>query len=306
VTDCAQFERATSAEWTRVEERITSLEASLPEKVNKRGTGFWHGKSKRADTWFDYCQLRAHMIVLESIARFIRRVNTHLSSYREQLNKAQFSLSRVANHFSSEQRWLDTVTQSRSELPEKKSLAHTIGRLIESRMPDLVSKMDQGLGDELIRLESSKPPEEEEQLNAQRFARALRAKSWAVLAEALGELDLANRLFAGSDQAAARLGDYLQDALPRLPKSGGGKRLLVVAPETTQDETIRSGLKECENGQFSVMRTGESELVLCYEVQDLSLPIVATRLVEHHENCIPAASRLHTRIDVTWPQRMVW
>ena len=301
-----QFERATSAEWTRIEERITALEASLPEKVNKRGTGFWHGKNKRGDTWLDYCQLRAHLIVLESVARFVRRVNTHLSSYREQLKNAQFCLSRLTGQFCSEQEWLDTIARAQSNETEKKTLAHAIARLIESRMPHMVSALDKSLGDELIQLDSSTMPEEEDQLNAQRFARALRAKSWAVLAEALGELDLANRLFAGSDRSAARLGDCLPEAVPRLPRSGGGKRLLVIAPRTTEEETVRHGLKDCEDGCFSLMRTGESELVLCYEVQDLNLPIVATRLAQHHENCILAAGRLHTRIDVTWPQRLTW
>ena len=181
-----------------------------------------------------------------------------------------------------------------------------MGKLIESRMPDLVAKLDQTLGDELIQLESSPTAEEQEQLNAQRFARALRAKSWAVLAEALRELDLANRLFAGNDQSATQLSDCLPNAVPRLPKSGGGKRLLVISPQTTQEETVRNGLEECEQGLFSVMRAGESELVLCYEVQDLNLPIVATRLTQHHENCVLAASRLHTRIDITWPERMTW
>ncbi len=300
-----QFERATSTEWMRVEERLTALETSLPEKVTAGG-GFWGRKSRRGDTWIDYCQLRAHMVILESAARFVRRVNTHLSNYREQLKNAQFSLSRVASQFDSEQDWSATVASSQPTGTEKKSLAQSMGKLIESRMPDLVAKLDQTLGDELIQLESSPTAEEKEQLNAQRFARALRAKSWAVLAEALRELDLASRMFAESTESVGKISDFLPDAVPRLPKSGGGKRLLVVSPQTTKEETVRNGLKHCEDEQFSLIQTGVSELALCYEVQDLSLPIVAARLTEHRENCILAASRLHTRIDVSWPERMSW
>ena len=300
-----QFERATSAEWTRVEERLTALETSLPEKVTA-GSGFWRRKSRRGDTWNDYCQLRAHMVILESVSRFVRRVNTHLSTYREQLKNAQFSLSRVASQFDSEQDWNAAVASSRSVETDKKSLAQSIGKLIESRMSDMVDRLDQSLGDELIQLDSSPTAEEQEQLNAQRFARALRAKSWAVLAEVLRELDLANRMFAETTESVGKISDFLPDAIPRLPKSGGGKRLLVVSPQTTREETVRGGLKHCEEGQFSLIRSGVSELALCYEVQDLSLPIVAARIAEHRENCIQAASRLHTRIDISWPERLSW
>lgn len=301
-----QFERATSTEWTRIEERLTALETSLPEKVTRGGGGFWKRKSRRGDSWIDYCQLRAHLIILESVARFVRRVNTHLSNYREQLKNAQFSLSRVASQFDSEQAWSAALTKSRSEGPEKRSLAQSIGTLIDSQMPSLITKLDQGLGDELIQLDSSRKPEETEQLNAQRFARTLRAKSWGVLAEALRELDLASRMFAEDTKSVGKISDFLPDAVPRLPKSGGEKRLLVVSPLTTSEETVRNGLKHCEEGQFSLVRAGESELALCYEVQNLQLPIIAARLAEHRENCILAAGRLHTRIDVVWPERMMW
>ena len=301
-----QFERATSTEWTRIDEHLTSMEAKLPEKVTAGGGGFWGRRSRRGDTWLDYCQLRAHLIILGSIARFVRRVNTHLSNYREQLKNAHFSLSRVASQFDSKEKWTAALASSQSEGAEKRSLAHSIGGLIESQMPDLVARLDHGLGEELIQLDSSRTAEETEQLNAQRFARALRAKSWAVLAEALRELDLASRMFAEDTKSVGKISDFLPDAVPRLPKSGGEKRLLVVAPLTTEEATVRNGLEHCEDGQFSLVRTGESELALCYEIAGLNLPVVATRLVQNRENCILAADRLHTRIDVAWPERMFW
>jgi hypothetical protein len=170
----------------------------------------------------------------------------------------------------------------------------------------MVAQLDQALGGELIRLESSPSADAKEPPNVHRFARALRAKSWAVLSGALRELDLPNRMFASDAQSVGNISEFLPDAVPRLPKSGGGKRLLVVSPRTTGEQTMRNGLRHCEDGEFSLVRAGESELALCYEVQDLNLPIVAARLLEHRENCILAAGRLHTRIDVSWPERMTW
>jgi len=296
-----QFERVTSTEWTQIEERLAVLERTLPEKVTAGGTGFWGRKSKRGETWCDYCQLRANMVVVESVARFIRRVNTHLSDYREQLKNAQFSLSRVASQFGSQQEWASAIAGSQAGEPEKRSLSQSIGRLIESHMPEMVAQLDEALGGELIRLESSLPAEEKEQPNVHRFARALRARSWTILSQALRELDLPSRMFSGDAESVGNISDFLPQAVPRLPRCGGGQRLLVVSPQTTAEELVRNGLKHCEDGQFSLVQAGESELALCYEVQDLSLPLVAARLVEHRENCIAAAGRLHTRIDVAWP-----
>lgn len=299
-----QFERATSTEWTQIEERLAALERFLPEKVTAGGTGFWGRKSKRGETWCDYCQLRANMVVVESIARFIRRVNTHLSDYREQLKNAQFSLSRVASQFGSQQEWAGAIAGSQAGESEKRSLSQSIGRLIESHMPEMVAQLDEALGGELIRLESSLTAEEKEQPNVHRFARALRARSWAILSQALRELDLPSRMFSEDAESVGNISDFLPQAVPRLPRCGGGQRLLVVSPHTTTEDLVRNGLKHCEEGQFSLVQAGESELALCYEVQDLSLSLVAARLVEHRENCIAAAGRLHTRIDVAWPACM--
>ncbi len=301
-----QFERAASAEWTRIEERLTALEKSLPEKVTAGGNGLFGRKKNRGETWIDYCHLRTHIIVVESIARFVRRVNTHLSDYREQLKNAQFSLSRVASQFGSQSVWLDAIASSHADESETRSLSQSIGRLIESHMPEMVGQLDQALGGELIRLDSSLSADAKEPPNVHRFARALRAKSWAVLSGALRELDLPNRMFSADTRSVGNISEFLPDAVPLLPKSGGGTRLLVVAPRSTAEKTVRDGLCHCENGEFSLVRAGESELALCYEVQDLSLPLVAARLVEHRENCILAAGRLHTRLDVSWPARMTW
>ena len=274
-----QFERATTTEWTRISDRLTVLEKLLPDRVNAGG-GLWGRKRKRGETWTDYCQLRGHIVVIESIARFVRRVNTHLSDYREQLKNAQFSLSRVASQFGSQQDWLDAIEMSQSEETETRVLSQTIGNLIQSRMVELVDQLDHALGGELIRLESTSSRDREPP-NVQRTARTVRVKSWAVLTRALHELDLPSRMFTGDGESIRQIRDFLPNALPRLPRSGGGERLLAVFPKSTDEGTVRNGLKQCEEGQFSLAQAGESELALCYEVQDLNLPIVAARIAEH-------------------------
>ena len=241
-----QFERATTTEWTRVSDRLTALEKLLPDRVSAGG-GFWGRKRSRGETWIDYCQLRSHIVVIESIARFVRRVNTHLSDYREQLKNSQFSLSRVASQFGSQQDWLNAIETSQSEETETRALSQTIGKLIQLRMVELVDQLDRAVGGELIRLEST-PAGDREPPNVQRMARNVRVKSWAVLTRALHELDLPSRMFTGDGDSVRQIRDFLPNALPRLPRSGGGERLLAVFPKSTDEETVRRGLKTLRRG----------------------------------------------------------
>ena len=50
----------------------------------------------------------------------------------------------------------------------------------------------------------------------------------------------------------------------------------------------------------TIVPDASSDLVLLYEVGDLSLPHVAAQLCDFRTDLIDAASRLHTRADVTW------
>ncbi len=298
-----QFERATSAELTEIDNRLAAMEAILPEAVTSGRRRLCLRRRPQTaydNTWLGYCRLRMRMALVQTVGRFLRRANTNLSEIKDQLSLVRHSFERLAEQFGAQG---DEAAAGRTPTGDEAGvLSQATGMLLEIRRPGLIEKLDQSVGDGLIESAAARL-HDDKQACVHRFARTLQAKAWAVIAEALEELDLANRLFA-EDEAIGRVSDCLLDAAPCLPQIGGQKRLLVVCPRKTKPELAREGLKDCERGQFSLVQAGESELAFCYELQGLPLPAIVAQLAQNRPNCVMAASRLHTRIDVAWPARM--
>jgi len=125
----------------------------------------------------------------------------------------------------------------------------------------------------------------------------------AVLAR-LQMIDLASLLLAGS-AAEIPLHKVLADAQPRLQCCGGQRRLFAVIPAPLAGQYNSDGLAaQLGQGLFrqspTIVPDASSDLVLLYELGDLSLPHVAAQLCDFRTDLIDAASRLHTRADVTW------
>ena len=89
-------------------------------------------------------------------------------------------------------------------------------------------------------------------------------------------------------------------AQPNLLDCGGAKRVLLVVPQGVDAEApqmiIEKGLKE----SVSVAYNNVSDIVLCCEVEQMSLPRIAVTLIDGRPDYAEVASRLHTRSDVNW------
>jgi hypothetical protein len=125
----------------------------------------------------------------------------------------------------------------------------------------------------------------------------------AVLAK-LQTIDLASLMLAG-EAADSPLHKCLAEAQPRLQCCGGQRRLFAVipAPLAEQYDSARLAAQLGPNvfRQLpTIVPDTCSDLVLLYELGDLSLPHVAAQLCDFRTDLIDAASRLHTRGDVTW------
>jgi hypothetical protein len=92
----------------------------------------------------------------------------------------------------------------------------------------------------------------------------------------------------------------LQAATPRLSACGGGRRLLLATAENLSPEQLLPQLG-AEPGQAStVLDDAENGALLCYEAEQLSLRHVAAAVLDNRSQYVELASRLHTRVDVTW------
>jgi hypothetical protein len=103
-------------------------------------------------------------------------------------------------------------------------------------------------------------------------------------------------------QTAFSLQEALHEASPRLADCGGARRLLLTAPRSIAGDLLVNGLRAGgEAGPApTVVPDTENDVLLCYEVEQLSVRRVAAALLDQRFQYVEAAARLHTRIDVRW------
>jgi hypothetical protein len=92
----------------------------------------------------------------------------------------------------------------------------------------------------------------------------------------------------------------LKAALPRLSKCGGARRLLLVTPEDLPPQQLREQVGREVGATPTVVAGSGNGVLLCYEVQDLTLRRVGAALLNGRTSFVEVAARLHTRIDVPW------
>jgi hypothetical protein len=117
-------------------------------------------------------------------------------------------------------------------------------------------------------------------------------------------IDLASLLLAGQN-GESPLAKCLSTAEPWLQRCGGRRRLLFVIPpqlvEQYNSATLAAQLGSTIFRQLpGVVPGGVSDLVLLYELGDVSVAHAAANLIDFRRDLADAASRLQTRSDVSW------
>jgi hypothetical protein len=92
----------------------------------------------------------------------------------------------------------------------------------------------------------------------------------------------------------------LSAAAPALIDCGGAQRLLLVAPEGILPAQLLEQLGDGAAEPPTVIADEENEVLLCYELEQLSLRRVAAAVLDRRFKSVEVAARLHTRIDVPW------
>jgi len=117
-------------------------------------------------------------------------------------------------------------------------------------------------------------------------------------------IDLASLLLTG-DSGESPLARCLSTAEPWLQRCGGRRRLLFVIPQQLVGQynsaTLSAQLGTTIFGQLpGVAPGGSSDLVLLFELGDISVAHAAANLIDFRRDLADAAARLQTRSDITW------
>lgn len=107
-------------------------------------------------------------------------------------------------------------------------------------------------------------------------------------------------LAEASAEASQLLQTLLDKASPRLRTCGGAQSLLLVCPAGATLGPVREAIQRELHQAPSVVFDSDGDVVLCYELEAMSLRRVAARLIENRRDYAQIASRVHTRVDVAW------
>jgi hypothetical protein len=170
--------------------------------------------------------------------------------------------------------------------------------MIEAHTADLVQQMETDLENELQRVATT------DDHGARRaLPQVLCRKARQTLLKALKNFTMQEILASdesGERQPLFSLSDAVKAAKPGLADCGGARRLLLVAPEDYSTTKLAEQLDGDVLEPPTMIAGAESDVLLCYEVEQLSLRRVAASILNQRFQNVETASRLHTRIDVPW------
>ena len=117
-------------------------------------------------------------------------------------------------------------------------------------------------------------------------------------------IDLAS-LLLGEQTGESPLSKCLTTAEPWLQRCGGRRRLLFVIPQQMVAQytpaTLAAQLGSTVFHQLpGVAPGGSSDLVMLFELGDISVAHAAANLIDFRRDLADAAARLQTRSDITW------
>ena len=88
--------------------------------------------------------------------------------------------------------------------------------------------------------------------------------------------------------------------MPQFHDCGGARRFLLAAPANLSPLQLADQLAAKVQQRPTVIANAEDDVLLCCEMEQLSLRRMARAVLGGRYQNVEIASRLHTRIDVPW------
>lgn len=88
---------------------------------------------------------------------------------------------------------------------------------------------------------------------------------------------------------------------PKLMDCGGAKRVLMVVGDESDLVPMKRDIEQATGDSVTALTCPGSDVLLCCEMERVPLDNIAASLIGGRREYVELASRLHTRIDVEWP-----
>ncbi|MBN2474240.1 MAG: protein kinase [Pirellulales bacterium] len=266
------------------------------------------GRASREKTelerrWLQYFDLRLNHLVLQAACSLLRSLQGRMLAVGDELKLLIRELNVLAEQFDASTLLSAATDVSSSDGPFQRFCSSAAKTLCQ-RMPELVVQLDEQVYKSFFAEHAGLQAVLQKKIELDgAFSTTLRQAARAVIVRALNQIDAAGLLLA--DEAAPKepnglLDSFLDLAKPPRPGCDGSQRLMLVCPQGAAAASLQEIIRDRAQQQPSVIHDRDSDLVLCYEIQQLSLGAMAADLIAHRPDYAEIASRLHTRIDITW------
>jgi hypothetical protein len=298
--EAAELRQAVQADWQTLERTLVETERAAAKRPSVFGMRRAEKPNPSADAaMLQIVRWRIEELVLMGLSKLFRHILAQIASAGDLLKDAQRTLAN-GRSFAAETPWQQPTLvrlAARSLMRCASPSPRTCGercRTVQRAAAEFQSRyLDQHGG--LRNLCKN--------ANAMHnlVPSALRALAQAQVFAALKEIPIAESLLGSADDAASRmerLKECIDAAKPRI--SARRQRLLAILPDNPHGAALQTAVSQELQPPATVVGYSEPDVVFAYELQDLSIPHVAARLIEERTDFAQMAARLHTRIDVVW------
>jgi hypothetical protein len=296
----------------RLTQQISKAEQTLrnPNPSNrgrtKRRFGFGRRAKRTEDDqqpWIEYCQFRVQATLVQGIGRLLQLLLPEIVAVGNRLRGLEQRVGILASQFDTSSSWNNLGDNANGVPNAHDELRAAVVEALGRAMPGLPLVLDTRLQTELLASKGGLRAILERTVDLDRpLEVALRDAARRVILAALQHIDVAAPLLPSRDgsRTTQPLRKGLETAAPRLLDCGGSKRLLLVLPEASDPAPVQQVLENDFQETSSVVFDSDGDMVLCCEVEQLPLVVVAAKIVDSRADYVQAAARLHTRVDVKW------
>ena len=273
---------------------VRSLAATDPARKGARRT-----PQELAATFLQYSRLRLFELAAQRAGQIAHSLQSHAVAAHDSLVDLQREIDHLAQQFPLLEQGSaaagSEVSAMRSNVADQlKEAEEPLARQLDEELTQSVFATQGGL-----RVVVSAGGEERANLVV-----TLRNSARQAALAKVQSIDLASILL-GEQTGESPLSKCLTTAEPWLQRCGGRRRLLFVIPQQMVGQytsaTLAAQLGSTVFRQLpGVAPGGSSDLVMLFELGDISVAHAAANLIDFRRDLADAAARLQTRSDITW------
>ncbi|MFZ5831673.1 MAG: tubulin-like doman-containing protein [Planctomycetota bacterium] len=301
-----QLECASREQAELVNQRAARLEILLLSR-DRQGSRWkfrlFRGKAARKaaatdQLWSDYLTLRVALAELQLACRWGQMLREKMAAAKRDLIEMVQRLRAVQSQFQPE----ESLTESEDERGESSTAAGATGAALihlHEQLPALAAQLDRDFQPNLLAdYGGLRSLLVDDPLASASFGATIRSVARSCVCKLLLQQTPWDKLLDERDGSPSALAAAVARAAPRLLAYGGGRRLMLAAPDALLSADGREGATPKLDSPACWLPSASGDLVVCWEGQGINAENAIAILAEPRKECLRMAARLHTRLDL--------